>query len=1611
MLSDSSNSDGSPIKNQRKKYLKESSDSEEENDNISKRKTVRRRRVSSSSESSGSGIVGPSHKKTRVISESESESCTSSDSEIDEVFRPWTSKKKLPKSRTALRSDSEHSSEEYTSHDKESKIKNEDQSSDSDEGEKCIICFKAFHGVIAHPSGCSHNFHSECLLTWSKTSNTCPIDRVKYTEVIVTGFNGEVVRHNVVTPPPQDHNNDIEPDDTTFCEVCNQHDREHEMLLCDRCEAGYHLDCLNPPLDEVPIGDWYCPDCSSLQNVNHSFKLVSSKESGATDNFRTNLNDVKSLDLFGSRPQLEYFSGCEAEDELDEEGSGGLGLLRSRTSGIRSMAGRKQIAAQILRSAPRRPVPRVGLATAPPDLLSSILNEQQKWLSPNAVIQSNSNGEVKVTLHNQADNIRVKKNVGNEEKTANGTNNQNCQKEENTSQSCGDSSESVPPLPPPPPPVFSRAYDDEDFDLYADIEAPVDPPLAPPPEPPALLLALEGDDAASSPEDAMLVIDDRQTYDPDVPTSPPPSPEAPLKETVETTDHISAVNIDIKIPPPRIPSPSNEDDIDDCPNRVMYSEASVNIARETKSDSESDSDKEPDVVNSNILPNDEIDTEKKKEDSESVSDVDINIMDDDKDVKVAPEEKLPEDETKLQKDVEDTENNDASDKTSLNDIDDNSKYDPLMSDDDVLTEEPKVKDQSFKIQKSEEQISTESFSEDNSIPESKKQTDSESEDNIDLEKISEEDSPIKKHSTGDSSLEGIKPISNDENEEVNTVEMNSENGETNHINDADKMRRELEWSRESTPDKKITSDKDVDHEGEDVLELGCGDDERDGLVDITDEEISTYEKSWELEDNQAPPDKTVGLEGLETEAISDCEYNIAEDGQVASRISTENGPKEEEGEIISEERRLPVAWKKISKSTKERSYREKDVTTFKEKTKKKEKKPKEKRKELERYDVRKIISDKPKKRKVDEFGRDISPSRSRSISESKSRSLSRRRSRSRSKKRRSRDRKSRNRSRGRSRGRSRAKSRDRSRKRSRGRSKSRSRSDSRRRRSRSPRKNKERRSRAKSKEKKRRKRDSSISCSSCSCSSCEQERRKSKKLTVIVPNKPLTGPAAKEKKKGKYKDRVDLKRRRDSPVPSKEVFTSGDNILVSVNFKSSKSGEASRKEPSKKKKDEESKKKKDKSAKENQPLRSIVSKSSSNQPSQKKSRINAKNLKPVAIIDLAQSPFREQTLSPKEIIVLTDSDSDDKRKPDENNLPPCQVTGPKTPPEPHIKFNIISSKPQMLRSLANPLLDSSDQLDADADEEDDDRVEIPHKGPNTPPEPPVPYDPFEPTKSRSPTPLQELEESRNPTPPTEKNLPLEPPQRPASPPKPLPESPKTPSPLHSPQPKPPEESTPEKANISPPNNCNDDSMDMGGGDSPYSPGSSEADDLFDAPVSQMNSSTPIAKVKPRQLQQKHSQKLTPSPLKRKPTSNKASTPLKNSKGNNKKETVGLKLDEDQLKILDDLPNSAVEMQVKDKFLKKLNRQERVVEEVKMVLKPHYAKKHVTKEEYKEILRKSVPKICHSRSGEINPMKIQRLIEAYVKKYRHLKKKRKAPTFSAPESLQPLKPKPKQTMWC
>ena len=70
--------------------------------------------------------------------------------------------------------------------------------------------------------------------------------------------------------------------------------------------------------------------------------------------------------------------------------------------------------------------------------------------------------------------------------------------------------------------------------------------------------------------------------------------------------------------------------------------------------------------------------------------------------------------------------------------------------------------------------------------------------------------------------------------------------------------------------------------------------------------------------------------------------------------------------------------------------------------------------------------------------------------------------------------------------------------------------------------------------------------------------------------------------------------------------------------------------------------------------------------------------------------------------------------------------------------------------------------------------------------------------------------------------------------------------------------------------------------------------------------------------------------------------------------------EDKLKIVDDVPTSAVEMAVKEKFLKKVQRQERIVEEIKFILKPFYNRKRISKQSYKDIMRKCVPKVMQLR---------------------------------------------------
>ncbi|KAJ4965611.1 hypothetical protein NE237_017460 [Protea cynaroides] len=47
------------------------------------------------------------------------------------------------------------------------------------------------------------------------------------------------------------------------CEGCGSVDRAEVMLLCDKCDKGFHMLCLRPIVVRVPTGPWFCPSCSN----------------------------------------------------------------------------------------------------------------------------------------------------------------------------------------------------------------------------------------------------------------------------------------------------------------------------------------------------------------------------------------------------------------------------------------------------------------------------------------------------------------------------------------------------------------------------------------------------------------------------------------------------------------------------------------------------------------------------------------------------------------------------------------------------------------------------------------------------------------------------------------------------------------------------------------------------------------------------------------------------------------------------------------------------------------------------------------------------------------------------------------------------------------------------------------------------------------------------------------------------------------------------------------------------------------------------------------------------------------------------------------------------
>ncbi|NXP74908.1 TIF1B factor, partial [Ramphastos sulfuratus] len=109
------------------------------------------------------------------------------------------------------------------------------------------------------------------------------------------------------------------------CRVCCQ---AGAVVMCDRCEHCYHLDCHLPALQEVPSPEWRCLLCQELppldQDLADSFKEAAPHKLSPSDQQRCEYVLLELLCHEPCRPLHRLSGSTEGQEAID------LTLIRAR---------------------------------------------------------------------------------------------------------------------------------------------------------------------------------------------------------------------------------------------------------------------------------------------------------------------------------------------------------------------------------------------------------------------------------------------------------------------------------------------------------------------------------------------------------------------------------------------------------------------------------------------------------------------------------------------------------------------------------------------------------------------------------------------------------------------------------------------------------------------------------------------------------------------------------------------------------------------------------------------------------------------------------------------------------------------------------------------------------------------------------------------------------------------------------------------------------------------------------------------------------------------------------------------------------------------------------
>lgn len=136
-----------------------------------------------------------------------------------------------------------------------------------------------------------------------------------------------------VEPCKKCHDNEAKKCKECGCSECGGKELPETQLFCEQCQYVTHMHCLDPPLEQIPDGDWYCPDCYVDKNeiVQAGQKVSSSKSRAknvtkrdwgrghATAGCNKSCNKVP-RNHFGPIPGVEVGMTWRYRTQLSEEG-------------------------------------------------------------------------------------------------------------------------------------------------------------------------------------------------------------------------------------------------------------------------------------------------------------------------------------------------------------------------------------------------------------------------------------------------------------------------------------------------------------------------------------------------------------------------------------------------------------------------------------------------------------------------------------------------------------------------------------------------------------------------------------------------------------------------------------------------------------------------------------------------------------------------------------------------------------------------------------------------------------------------------------------------------------------------------------------------------------------------------------------------------------------------------------------------------------------------------------------------------------------------------------------------------------------------------------------